>query len=159
MADLTITVLLGVAAAGSGMIGGVFFTFSNFVMNALERLSAEHGAEAMQHINVTVQNPAFFTAFFGTGVLAVTAAVVALASATAPAPPAAVAGAALYIVGSVGVTIAFNVPLNERLGRSQPEEADRSGFWRHYLRVWTRWNHVRTIASLVAAVLFIVAAC
>jgi uncharacterized membrane protein len=29
--------------------------------------------------------------------------------------------------------------------------------WRHYLKVWTAWNHVRATASLAAAASFIVA--
>ena len=50
------------------------------------------------------------------------------------------------------VTMAFNVPLNNALLRGGERDADT---WRRYLVEWTRWNHVRTVASLAAAALFI----
>ena len=48
----------------------------------------------------------------------------------------------------------WNVPLNNRIDRADPA-ADNEALWRHYLDRWTLWNHVRTIACLVAAGLFI----
>lgn len=149
--------LLLFAATGSGLIGGVFFAFSNFIMKALARLPGRHGAAAMHHINVTVLNPLFFAVFFGTGAVAVLIAVRSLRSLSDAGADAALAGAVLYLIGSIGVTVVFNVPLNERLARSDPESADES-LWQHYLTVWTRWNHVRTVASLLAAALFTAAA-
>ncbi len=61
---------------------------------------------------------------------------------------AALAGALLYGVGSVGVTLAANLPLNNRLA-----QAGGDGTWPEYLRRWTRWNGVRTVASLAASLL------
>ncbi|WP_010496926.1 hypothetical protein [Paenibacillus elgii] len=49
------------SALGSGLIAGLFFAFSTFVMSALARLPAEQGIAAMQSINVTVLNPLFYT--------------------------------------------------------------------------------------------------
>jgi uncharacterized membrane protein len=54
------------AALGAGLIGGLFFAFSSFVMTALHRLPSATGISAMQSINVAVLNPLFFAAFFGT---------------------------------------------------------------------------------------------
>jgi uncharacterized membrane protein len=51
--------------------------------------------------------------------------------------------------------MAFNVPLNNRLIAAGAGGDD--GTWALYLTVWTRWNHVRTAASLAALVLFVVA--
>ena len=51
---LPITVL---AAVGSGLMAGLLFAFSNFVMKALTRLPPEQGMAAMQLINVTIINP------------------------------------------------------------------------------------------------------
>jgi uncharacterized membrane protein len=42
---------------GAGIIGGVFFAFSVFVMKALAALPPHQGIGAMQRINVTVLNP------------------------------------------------------------------------------------------------------
>jgi uncharacterized membrane protein len=50
------------------------------------------------------------------------------------------------------------VPLNNRLAELHPEDAEAQALWRFYLVRWTRWNHVRTFASLAAAAFLVVAA-
>ncbi len=54
------------SALGCGLIAGVFFAFSSFVMNALARFQPAQGIAAMQSINITVSNPLFMAAFLGT---------------------------------------------------------------------------------------------
>ncbi len=66
-------VLIFAAAIGSGLVARIFFAFSSFVMAALGRLPSDHGIAAMNAINVTVINPVFFLAFFGTAALCVAA--------------------------------------------------------------------------------------
>jgi uncharacterized membrane protein len=56
------------AAIGCGLIAGVFFAFSTFVMPALARLQPAQGIAAFQSINITVYNPWFMGAFLGTAV-------------------------------------------------------------------------------------------
>ena len=56
---------------GSGIVGGVFFAFSTFVMSALTRLPAAEGIRAMQQINITVLNLWFLGAFVGTAATSV----------------------------------------------------------------------------------------
>lgn len=65
------------------------------------------------------------------------------------------AGAASYVLGTFGVTIAFNVPLNDMLAAVVPSDPRVPDAWADYLRRWTRWNHVRTAAATVAMALFI----
>jgi uncharacterized membrane protein len=61
------------------------------------------------------------------------------------------AAALLYFAGSFVVTLAFNVPRNERLARLDAESEEAATYWQLYARDWTRWNHVRAIASASAA--------
>src|SRR5258705_6992637 len=49
------TVTFG-TALGAGLVAGVFFAFSSFVMAALARLPPAQAIAAMQSINVTVVN-------------------------------------------------------------------------------------------------------
>ena len=67
----------------------------------------------------------------------------------------AVAGAALYVAGVLGVTIAGNVPLNDALARLDPAQADVAARWREYVRRWTRLNHARVLAGVAAATLLL----
>ena len=69
--DQCLVVLTFVAALGSGLMAGVFFAFSTFVMKALARLPAREGIAAMQSINIVVINPAFLGVFLGTAVACV----------------------------------------------------------------------------------------
>jgi len=75
-------------------------------------------------------------------------------------PPAAgwqLAGSGLYLVGCILVTIAGNVPLNDRLAVVVPDNIEAAEVWLRYQAVWTAWNHVRTVASMAASAAFIVA--
>lgn len=146
-----LTLLPILVAAGAGLIGGVFFAFSAFVMKALTQLPFEQGVAAMQRINVVVLNPLFLALFVGTALLAgIGAAGAFLSWGTARSALLFIAGIS-YLVGSFGVTVAFNVPRNERLARLSPETAEAIAYWPIYVREWLFWNHVRTAASAVSA--------
>jgi len=140
----------GAAAVGSGLVGGVFFVFSVAIMPAFARLPERHGVAVMQTINVTIVRAPFITAFIGTAVLCVAQVVLA------PTDVLGVAGAVLYVLGGLGVTMALNVPLNNRLTAVDADAPD--AFWSVYARRWTMWNHVRTAACLAAAALLTAAA-
>ena len=60
------------------------------------------------------------------------------------------AGSLLYLVGTILVTIVFNVPINNRLASVKPDSAEAAGLWTRYRSTWTAWNHVGTIGSLAA---------
>jgi uncharacterized membrane protein len=146
-----------VTALGCGLVAGVFFAFSTFVMAALRRLKPEEGIAAMQSINILAVTPVFMTALFGTA--AACLGLIAWAVTSWGEGPSALvlAGGALYFLGTIGVTIAFNVPLNNRLAGLHPQGADAADYWAKYVTTWTAWNHVRTIAALAAAALLTVA--
>jgi uncharacterized membrane protein len=63
------------AALGCGVIAGVFFTFSVFVMPGLSRVSPSSGIAAMQSINIAAITPVFMLTLFGTAVLCIVLAI------------------------------------------------------------------------------------
>lgn len=145
------TVLLALLlCTGAGAIGGVFFGFSSFVMRSLADLPAEAGIAAMQRINVVVLNPSFLGVFMGTAVVCVAAAGFALMSWTQAGSAWLLAASLLYGVGCFGATMAFNVPRNERLARLAATSPEARAYWPVYVREWTFWNHVRSVAALAA---------
>jgi len=145
------------AALGAGLVAGIFFAFSNFVMGALGRVAPAAGIAAMQAINVVVLNPVFLGVFMGTALLSLVLAIAALLRWAEPGAGYVLAGSVLYFVGCFLVTMAGNVPLNNRLAAVNAESEEGARVWTHYLSAWTAWNHVRTIASLAASAAFIVA--
>lgn len=156
MIDQAIFYTTVVAALGSGLIAGVFFAFSSFVMGALGRVPAAHGIEAMQAINIVVINRSFMLVFFGTAALCLGLLAAAylrwnsggwlLLSASL-----------LYLLGTIGVTMLFNVPLNDALAAARPETPEAATLWAHYLERWTMWNTVRTVAPAASMILFVAA--
>ncbi|MGE0120914.1 MAG: DUF1772 domain-containing protein [Dongiaceae bacterium] len=145
------------AALGCGLVAGVFFAFSTFVMNALARLPAQQGIAGMQSINIAAINPWFMTALFGTAAACVVLVVASLLAWREPGAACLLAGGTLYLVGAVLVTMLFNVPLNRALARVEESRADNAGRWAGYVARWTAWNHVRTATSLAATALITLA--
>jgi uncharacterized membrane protein len=150
-------VLVFAAAIGSGLVAGIFFAFSSFVMAALGRLPADRGIAAMNAINVTVINPGFFLAFFGTAALCLAASAGMALRWTGAGGTLVVLASAIYLIGCIGVTMLRNVPLNNALAAVQPGTPEAAALWTRYLSEWTFWNTVRTVAPVVSAVLFTVA--
>jgi uncharacterized membrane protein len=153
MIDLTLVLTLA-AALGAAVVGGLFFAFSTFVMRGLHETGPLEATRTMQAINRTVIRPSVMGVFLGTAPLAI---IVAILHRGGPGFGFAVAGAASYVVGTLAVTIVFNVPRNESLGRVPLETGSVEGPWSTYYRNWTRWNHVRAWAAVAAAGLMVLA--
>ncbi|PDT77018.1 anthrone oxygenase family protein [Bradyrhizobium sp. C9] len=157
MRNILTSGLLWFSALGCGLLAGVYFAFSAFVMTALGRIDQAAGISAMNAINVDIVRSLFMPLFLGTTLSC--AALVVLGGLRWPEPGALamICGGGLYVVGMFVVTIAFNVPLNDQLAATDPASAAAAPVWARYLTDWTFWNHVRTIVSLAATTLFIVA--
>jgi uncharacterized membrane protein len=150
MLDRSLTTLTTLAAVGCGIVGGVFFAFSVFVMKALGRLPPAKGIAAMQSINTAAPTPWFMAALFGTGLACVALAGSALFRMDEPDAVYHLVGGVLYLVAIV-LTIVYHVPRNDALALVDPDSVDAASHWDHYLSAWTAWNHVRTISSIAAA--------
>lgn len=150
----TLTVL---TAVGTGAMGGVFFAFSAFVMPALQRLPAAQGIAAMQSINITAVRPAFMIGLFGTAALCAGLAVRAVLTWGDRRALLLLAGGVLYLVGTIGLTVGYHVPLNDALAVLDPNGAAAQQQWADYLRDWTGWNTVRAAAALAAAAAYTLA--
>ena len=145
--------LIVCTAIACAAMGGVFFAFSSFVMQGLKALPSAQGITAMQSINVTAVTPIFMTALFGTAAACLALLVSAAIEWRDTVGGYLIAGSLSYLVGTIGVTIAFNVPLNNALAAADPSSADTQLLWMKYLQSWTAWNHVRAMSGLVAAAL------
>ena len=156
MAQLLMTGLLWFSAVGCGLIAGVYFAFSTFIMTSFARIAPDAGIAAMNAINIDIVKSVFMPLFFGTTLAAAILAGLALFRWSAPGSVAVLAGSVIYVAGMLGVTLIFNVPLNDALAAVDPLSAEGASLWAGYVRDWTFWNHVRLIASIVASVLFII---
>jgi uncharacterized membrane protein len=147
------------AAVSTATLGGVFYAFSTFVMRGLDRTEPTESITAMRGLNAEAPvNAPFLVLFVGSTLLALGVGIAAALRLSTPGAGYVLAGAVLALVPFL-VTMMFNVPLNNRL-----DAVDAAGLstaealreWRDYLAPWTAWNHVRTVAPLVASVLILV---
>lgn len=145
--------LVVVTAVGCGLVGGFFFAFSNTVMKSLGLVPPPQGISAMQTINVTVINPLFMTALFGTAVACIAVGIASVVAWDQPYALHLLGGSLLYLIGNIVTTIACNVPRNDRLAELDPDSEEAADYWARYLVEWTAWNHVRTVSGLAASVL------
>jgi uncharacterized membrane protein len=147
-----------VSSLGAGLVGGVFFGFSTFVMPAMSRLPPAQGVAAMQAIDVAaVGSRAFMVALVGTALTSGVVAVASLLRWHQPGSGWCLAGGLIYVAGTLGVTVACNVPRNEALAKLPAASPEAATLWARYLVEWTAWNHVRAAAGLVAAALLLIA--
>jgi len=147
--------LLVAAAIGSGLISGIFFAFSTFIMTALARIPPEQGIAAMNSINVTIVRSPFMFLFIPVAILCFAIAIMAFMDWRGSASISMIGGAATYIVASFTSTIVFNVPLNDALAKVSGSGSETIALWNRYVTDWTWWNHVRTVASLASAIAFV----
>lgn len=153
----SLEVLAIVTAVSCGLVAGSFFIISAFIMRALADLTPEAGTEAMQAVNVRAVTPVFMTALFGTALLCLVVGGWAAATTSGTVRVLMIVGALSYLLGCLLVTIAGNVPLNNRLEAVSAGTPEANAVWAHYLVAWTRWNTVRTIAATAGSALLITA--
>ena len=103
----------------------------------------DNGVHVMIEINRIILNPVFLGCFFISGVgsfclFFISTGLLAYAG-------------IVFFVGTVVVTVAFNVPLNNKLKDSS--EHQKSAVWHEYLSKWVIWNHVRTLCGIFSSLL------
>ena len=146
-----ITVIIVASISGAGLVTGLLFAFSNFVMRALADLPSDKGMFAMQRINETIINPIFLMLFLGTPILCSVIAANSGLNTNDPGALFLLVGAFAYLIGPFGITVLFNVPLNNLLARADVSDADE--IWPMYQKRWQWWTHIRTYIG-VASVVF-----
>lgn len=140
------------------LVSGVFLTFSDFLMRSLDGARTDAGVEVMQVINRKVMGTVFMALLLGMSALAPILGVYGWIAVEGPASLVIPAAGAIYLVGVFGVTVAFNVPMNNRLATLDHANFEAAAYWEEtYLPRWTAWNWVRTVASAISATLFLAA--
>lgn len=145
-------IILVLALTGTSLVAGILFIFSNTIMKALSQQPHMEAIRTMQSINRVILNPVFFSSFIGTTILSVIISISAILGWGAFASYWFLTAACLYLFGTFLYTAARNIPLNEKLDNVSDEEAAK--FWQLYLSKWTRYNHHRTVASIIATLCY-----
>ncbi len=144
--QLVITTTLWFAALSAGLMAGIYFAFSIFVVQALDAAGRPVGMAAMQSINRVILKSLFLPLFFTSSLACLLLAVFGVMIWGTPGAWQMVSGGTLYLVGMLAVTAFANVPLNNALEASDASAAEGEAMWRRYVQRWLPWNHVRTLS-------------
>jgi uncharacterized membrane protein len=143
--------------------------------------AARSGIVAMQAINRAAVRPPLMVLLFGTTLAGLATCILLAVVGGGHALWWGLAGEVVYLGGVVAMTVAFHVPRNDALARLDPGGAAAGesggggssagsgsgsgsgsetidGSWQRYVAEWTRGNHMRAFAGVLAGVLFGVAA-
>ena len=145
----------------TGLIAGLFYSYTCSVNLGLGKLADKEYLTAMQSINREILNPVFFATFIGT-LLALPActALVYFKEGINITFWLMLIATLLYATGTFGITVFGNVPINEALasftidGATASElAAKRSAFE----QPWNRLNTIRTITSVFSFATYLTA--
>ncbi|MEU4692493.1 anthrone oxygenase family protein [Actinoplanes sp. NPDC023714] len=135
------TVLL-IAVVLLGLMAGLFYAYAGSVMPGLRRAEDRTVVDAMQRINIAIQNPLFLVIFLG----ALVAGVVAMfLYRDEPAVGWPLLIAVLLYAATLLITFTRSIPLNNRLAAG--DLSDAREIREFFLEPWIRWNTVRTLTS------------
>ena len=146
-----VTLIAWLVAISSGLMAGTYFAFSSFIMQSLSALDGVEGMRAMNAINEVILRSLFMPLFFASAVFALVLVGGGLWTWGEPNSLWATAAGSIYVIGMFGVTAVFNVPLNNALAIAE-NNSNAEQVWTQYLTVWTRWNSVRAVTSLITFV-------
>lgn len=144
-------IVLIAALVTTGLIAGTYYAYACSVMLALRKTGDRTFIEVMQKIDLAIQNPVFFLAFFGALVSSGIAVWLQRGSGIGGALGWTIAGLVLYSV-SLLITMGANIPLNNTLhAAGDPSQiADPAAVRERFEQAWVAWNLARALAATAA---------
>ncbi|AKH44051.1 putative membrane protein [Altererythrobacter atlanticus] len=155
--QIVLGAILWFAVLAVGIMAGVYFTFSTFLMQSLDRLDRPAGMVAMQTINRVILVSPFLPLFFVSSLACAALVVAGVVYWNLPGSWQMAAGGAAYVLGMFVVTATRNVPLNNALEATDPAGPEGEAMWRRYMKRWMAWNHVRSVACVLSLALLVMA--
>lgn len=146
-----LTVVLSILALFNAVNAGVFLAFSTMVSPALRDTGPSHtSAAVMRHMTVLAPRTIFMVPFLGAPLAAFVGGVVVFITGALASPFLSWSGviAGILTVTAFVVSLAVNIPWNERLVRHPGDE----DMWMEFSRVWPRGNTARCVLSVLAAI-------
>jgi uncharacterized membrane protein len=132
------------ASVVAGLQAGTYFTWATGVMPGLANVDDRTFVAAVQEMNSAIVNPIFMATFVGTPVLTAAAAILC-----GPRVRPWTVAATLLAIGTVGITVLGNVPLNEALEAAGPVDKipDLAAVRSDFEPVWVGLNIGRCFTS------------
>jgi uncharacterized membrane protein len=156
----TSNIILALTALTTALIAGLFYAYSCSVNLGLKQLSDINYILAMQSINKTIQNPIFLFSFLGTLFLLPISAYLQHNNGELNRFYLLLFATIIYLIGVILITAFGNILLNNSLDSFSVQSSDNQTIRQARLGFENAWNSfhlIRTIASIVALILVILA--
>ena len=153
------TIILALAILLTGLMAGIFFTWSNAVKPGIGKLSDIEYLTALQSMNRVILNNAFKIIFLGAIIVVALVPVFYFNLYPKNIFWLFVFTLVIYWIGVFGVTVSGNIPLNEILDKTNLESITHEEIktLRKSIELkWNNYNLIRCISSGITFILLIV---
>jgi len=142
--------VLALTAVTTGLIAGLFYSWSCGITQGLGKLPDASYLAAFQSINREILSPWFFISFLGTVLLLPVSAWLCYRGHQQTSFLFLLIASVLYIVGVFGVTIAGNVPLNDMVDKTNLQSISLESVAEIRKAFEQKWNQLNTVRTLCA---------
>ena len=152
--------VIAFTAITTGLIAGLFYSWSCGITQGLGKLPDASYLEAFQSINREIQRPLFFISFLGTVLLLPVSAWLCYRGHQQTCFLFLLTASLIYIIGVLGVTIAGNVPLNDMVDKTSLQSMSVESLAeirKAFEQKWNQLNNVRTLCAIVSFACTIIA--
>jgi uncharacterized membrane protein len=151
----TQTIILAAAILFTGLMAGIFFTWSNAVKPGLGNLSDSEYLKAFQSMNRVILNNAFRIVFAGAIIAVALVPVFYFNLYPKNIFWLFVFTFIIYWIGAFGVTILGNIPLNEILDKANLESISFEEIKVLRRSIEAKWNTLNLIRSICSGITFL----
>ena len=135
-----------------GFLGGVYFAFSFFVMQSLNKIDHKEAINAMSSINLVILKSPFMILFFFSSFIALALFIKSIFAYEILSSRG--FASLVFLIGMFLCTAIKNVPLNDKLA-SLNDSLSPEIEWNYYYKNWTMWNHVRTVSCFLSMIILL----
>ena len=138
----------------TGLSAGFFYAWAVSVIPGTQQVCDGAYVETMQAINRAILNPAFYLIFFGPLLLLIVSTLQQYQLGLTASFWFLVAACLTYFIGTFGVTVFGNVPLNEALDIIQPSELSTDQLANIRQQYEVKWNQLHTLRTVFSVLSF-----
>jgi uncharacterized membrane protein len=154
-----ITIVNVISIISTGMMAGIFFTWTNAVKPGIGKLDNLSYLKAFQAMNRVILNPIFYCLFMMPLITLIILSYNSFDLHKLYVFDLLIASTVIYFIGVILTTIIGNIPLNEMLDKSDLERLDQQDSMTLRKTIETRWNRfnfVRTVSSFLSFLILII---
>ena len=150
------TIILALAILLTGLMAGIFFTWSNAVKPCIGKLSDIEYLTALQSMNRVILNNAFKIIFLGSIIAVALVPVFYFNLYPKNIFLLFVFTLVIYWIGVFGVTVSGNIPLNEILDKTNLESITSEEIKTLRKSIEVKWNNFNIIRCISSAITFLI---